>query len=279
MTAYVYIIFVTSWDVFAGYLQLMNFGHALFIGIAGYLTAFLDRAWGTSPLIVLASSAMLCGLVGMLIGFLTLRLRGPYFAMLTISFAAVAHESSIMFSSITGGEEGIPGISPLTNSILGDYYIVLFAMGLIFVCLLWFTRGRYGLLLKAIGENEDAVLACGINTPFIKTIAFAVSGALCGIGGSFYTYSLTHVGPTSLSQALSTTILIMAIFGGMGTITGPLIGAFLLITLNELLREVGEFRLLLYTVLVVAMIFFAPKGIISYAHPIAAKIGLIVKRK
>ncbi|MCG2778328.1 MAG: branched-chain amino acid ABC transporter permease [Desulfobacterales bacterium] len=277
--AYIYIIFATSWDVFAGYAHLMNFGHALFVGLAGYLTAFLDRFYGIPPIFALMFSASLCGLMGMLIGVITLRLRGPYFAMITISFAAVAHESSIMFSEVTGGEEGIPGLSSLTNSWTGDYYFVLAAMTAIFLLLLWFTRGRYGLLLKAISENEDAVLASGINTALIKTVTYTISGALCGVGGSLYAYVLMHVGPNSLEQILSTTILIMAIVGGMGTIIGPFVGALLLVILNELLRDFQEYRLLMYTVLVVVIIFFAPKGVVSYTRPIAEKVRVILRQK
>lgn len=271
-TAYFYIIFATSWDVFAGYAHLMNFGHALFIGLAGYLTAFLDTRYGVPSYIVLTASALLCGLAGLFVGFLTLRHRGPYFAMVTIAFAAVAYESSIMFSDYTGGEEGIPGISPLTDSLLADYYFVLITMTSIFMVLLVFTRGRYGLLLKAISQNEDAVSASGINTSRVKIICYAISGALCGLGGSVYAYSLTHVGPTSLEQVLSTTTLIMAIVGGLGTITGPFIGALGLTLFNELLRGVAEYRLLIYTGLVVVIIFVAPNGVISYGRPLVKLI-------
>jgi branched-chain amino acid transport system permease protein len=279
MTAYIYIIFAMSWDVFSGYVHLMNFGQALFVGLAGYLTAFLDKFYGVPPILVLLSSAIFCGLIGVFVGFLTLRHRGPYFAMITIAFAAVAHESSIMFSKVTGGEEGIPGISSLTNSETGDYYFILITMTIIFLFFLWFTRGRYGLILKGISQNEDAVLASGINTPLIKTITFALSGALCGIGGGLYAYSIMQVGPTSFSQSLSTTILIMAIVGGMGTITGPFVGALILVILNEQLRTIGEYRLLLYTVLLVAIIFLAPKGIVSYAGPLGKKIGLLPRQQ
>jgi branched-chain amino acid transport system permease protein len=267
-TAYIYIIFAITWDVFAGYAHKMNFGHALFVGIAGYFTALMDIYWGFSPWIVLPASALICGVVGMLIGYLTLRLHGPYFAMITIAFAAVAYESAIMFSEYTGGEEGIPGISPLSDSLLLDYYIVLTCMSLIFLFLLWFSRGHWGLLLKAISQNEDAVLASGIDTAWVKIKVFTVSGSLCGIGGSLYAYSMTHVGPTSMEQVLSTTVLIMAIVGGLGTITGPFLGAIILVLFNELARDLEEYRLLIYTVIVVMMIFFAPRGIIGWGKPV-----------
>ena len=277
-TAYLYIIFATSWDVFAGYAHLMNFGHALFVGLAGYLTALLDKLYGPPPIFVLLIAGVFCGLMGMFVGFLTLRLRGPYFAMITIAFAAVAHESSIMFSKYTGGEEGVPGISPLTDSFVSDYYFTLVVMTLIFIFLLAFTRGRYGLILKAISQNEDAVLASGINTPKVKTYTYAISGALCGVAGSIYAYSLSHVGPTSLAQVLSTTILIMAIVGGIGTITGPFLGALVLVLFNEMSRDLEEYRLLIYTILVVVIIFVAPKGIVSYGRPLGQKLGLIPKQ-
>lgn len=277
-TVFIYIIFATSWDVFAGYVHLMNFGHALFVGAAGYLTAYLDIGYGLSPCLVLIACGLFCALLGMFIGLATLRHTGPYFAMLTIAFAHVAHETSIMLSGYTGGEEGIHGLSSLTDSWIGDYYFILTAMMVIFILLLWYTRSRYGLLLKAIDQNEDAVLASGINATRVKTAAYTISGAACGIGGSLYAYSLMHVGPTSLEQVMSTTILIIAIVGGIGTIVGPFVGAIILVSLNELLRSVGDYRLLIYTVLVVFIIFFAPKGVIGYfkyLNPRWIKAGLV----
>ena len=265
-TVFIYIIFATSWDVFAGYIHLMNFGHALFVGAAGYLTAFLNIKYGLSPFIILPACAIFCGILGMFIGLATLRHKGPYFAMLTIAFAHVAHESTIIFSSYTGGEEGIAGISTLTSSWIGDYYFILISMALIFCFLLLYTRGRYGLLLKAIDQNEDAVLASGINSTFIKTMTYAISGAACGIGGSLFAFSLMHVGPTSMEQVMSTTILIIAIVGGIGTIVGPFIGAIILTLLNEVLREVADYRLLIYTTLVVIIVFYAPKGAIGFSR-------------
>jgi len=277
-TAYIYIIFAISWDVFAGYVHLMNFGHALFVGVAGYLTAYLDLSFKLPPLLILILAGAACGILGLVIGLVTLRHRGPYFAMLTIAIAAVAHESSIMFSDVTGGEEGISGISSLTSSWTGDYYFILVTMGLIFLFLLNFTRSRFGLLLKAIDQNEDAVLASGINTPMVKTVTFALSGSLCGIGGSLFAFSLMHVGPTSMEQVMSTTILIMAIVGGMGTIVGPFFGALGLVFLNELLRDIGEYRLLIYTILVVVIIFFTPRGIVSYIDLLFRKLWGSVKK-
>lgn len=274
-TAFIYIIFATSWDVFAGYAHLMNFGHAIFIGTAGYLTAYLDIAYHLNPSLVILLCFLFCGLLGILIGLVTLRHRGPYFAMMTIAFGAVAHESSIMFSAYTGGEEGISGISSLTNSWTGDYYAILFTMLVVFLILIIYTRSRYGLLLKAIHQNEDAVSASGINVSLTKIYAYALSGALCGIGGSLFAYSFMHVGPTSLEQVLSTTIIIMAMVGGMGTIIGPFLGATILTLLNEVLRELSDYRLLIYTILVVLIIYFAPKGVINIISNIFKKIRLI----
>lgn len=281
-TVFIYIIFATSWDVFAGYVHLMNFGHALFVGAAGYLTAYLDIRYGVSPFLILIACSLLCAVLGMFIGLATLRHTGPYFAMLTIAFAHVAHETSIMLSDYTGGEEGIHGISTLTQSWIGDYYFILTAMTVIFVLLLWYTRSRYGLLLKAIDQNEDAVLASGISATRIKTAAYTISGAACGIGGSLYAYSLMHVGPTSLEQVMSTTILIIAIVGGIGTIVGPFVGAIILVMLNELLRSFGDYRLLIYTVLVVFIVFFAPKGVVGcfkYLKPEAIRAVIFRKAR
>jgi len=276
-TAFIYIIFATSWDVFAGYAHLMNFGHAIFVGTAGYLTAYLDMAFHLPPAIVILFCFLLCGLLGLFIGFVTLRHRGPYFAMMTIALGAVAHESSIMFSEYSGGEEGISGISSLTSSWTGDYYVILLTMLFVFLMLVLYTRSRYGLLLKAIHQNEDAVSASGINVPLTKIYAYTLSGALCGIGGSLFAYSFMHVGPTSLEQVLSTTIIIMAMVGGMGTIIGPFLGATLLTLLNEVLRELSDYRLLIYTILVVLIVYFAPKGIINIFSRLIQRVRLILE--
>ncbi|MDZ7761710.1 MAG: branched-chain amino acid ABC transporter permease [Desulfovermiculus sp.] len=273
-TAFIYIIFATSWDVFAGYAHLMNFGHALFVGIAGYITAYLDMAYHLPPVFVVLMCFLSCGLLGIFIGFVTLRHRGPYFAMMTIAFGAVAHESTIMFSDYTGGEEGISGISSLTSSWTGDYYAILLTMLVVFLVLLLYTRSRYGLLLKAIHQNEDAVAASGINVSLTKIYSYSLSGAICGVGGSLFAYSFMHVGPTSFEQVLSTTIIIMAMVGGMGTIIGPFFGATLLTLLNEALRELSDYRLLIYTILVVFIIYFAPKGLINIFSRVLKKVNL-----
>lgn len=258
-----YVILACSWDLLSGFTGNINFGHAFFIASSGYLGAVLNLNLGWEPWLTLPIGGITAGLFGLLVGAVTLRLKGPYFAAVTFCFGALLYKWFMISSKFLGGEEGLSGIAPLTDSPLRNYYFSgLFMLAVIFLLYL-IAKSSFGMILRSIGENEMASEGSGINTTFYKVTAFIISAAIAGIAGAMYAHVQMHVGPEMAHDSLSGLILMMAVVGGMGSIIGPVIGAYLLTMANESLRFLGELRLLIYSGAVVLVIFFAPKGLLD----------------
>ncbi|MEJ2715975.1 MAG: branched-chain amino acid ABC transporter permease [Deltaproteobacteria bacterium] len=260
MLAAVYGIFAMSWDILTGYTHEVNFGFALFVGGAGYLSGILNLRMGVSPWLTIPVGALAAGLAGVIIGYLTLRLKGPYFAMVTLAFASIVYKLAFILYDYTGGEEGISGLAPLTSDPRWDLLAVWSATAAVYVVLRTYAGSKHGHILKAIRADEDAAQSSGINTAYYKIEAFALSGFLGGIGGGLFAHSQMQVGPTMLSGYISIIVVLLAMIGGMGTIVGPLIGALVLSLLNEYLRVIEEYRIVVYSGLLILFIYLAPEG-------------------
>jgi branched-chain amino acid transport system permease protein len=261
--AAIYAIFAMSWDILTGYTHEVNFGVAFFIGGAGYFSGILNSFFSFSPYLAVPLAALAAGILGIWIGYLTLRLRGPYFAMATLAFASILFKLSFIFYEFTGGEEGISGLEPFTDDPMRDFYVAWVVMVVVYFILCMYARSKHGIILKAIRADEDATQSAGINTAYYKIEAFAISGLLAGIGGGVFAHSQMHIGPTMLSGYLSVIVVLLAMIGGMGTIVGPLVGAICLSILNESLRMVEEYRIMIYTGLLILLIYLAPDGLIN----------------
>lgn len=258
-----YVILACSWDLLTGFTGNVNFGHAFFIGGAGFAGALLNLHLGWGPWLTLPIGGLVAALCGLLVGSFTLRLRGPYFAAVTFCFATLLYKWIMIRYEIFGGEEGLPGIDWLMETALGNYYFSGILM-LAFISFLYLlSKSSFGLILRSIGENEIASEGSGINTTFYKIVAFMISAFIAGVAGAMYGHAQMHVGPEMAHDSLSALVLIMAVVGGMGSIIGPIMGAYLLTLVNESLRFMGEFRLLIYSSAVVAVILFAPKGLLD----------------
>jgi branched-chain amino acid transport system permease protein len=258
-----YVILACSWDLLSGFTGNINFGHAFFIGSAGYLGAVLNLNLGWGPWLTLPAGGLSAAVYGLIIGVITLRLKGPYFAAVTFCFGALLYKWFMISSKFLGGEEGLSGIAPLTNSPWGNYYFSGLLMLAVIFLLYLISKSSFGMILRSIGENEVASEGSGINTTFYKVTAFMISAAIAGMAGTMYAHAEMHVGPEMAHDSLSGLILMMAVVGGMGSIIGPVIGAYLLTLTNESLRFLGEMRLLIYSGAVVLVIFFAPKGLLE----------------
>jgi branched-chain amino acid transport system permease protein len=258
-----YVILACSWDLLSGFTGNINFGHAFFIGGAGYAGALLNLNLGWPYWITLPLGGLAAALFGLVVGTVTLRLKGPYFAAVTFCFGALLYKWLMVSSKSLGGEEGLSGIQPLTESPMGNYYFSGIMMLAVIFILYFLSKSSFGIILRSIGENEIASEGSGINTTYFKVVAFIISAGLAGCAGSMYAHAQMHVGPEMAHDSLSSLVLMMAVVGGMGSIIGPIIGAYLLTLVNENLRFLGELRLLMYSGAVVAVIFFAPKGLLE----------------
>ena len=267
--AAIYGIWAVSWDFMSGLTGRENFGHSLFIGVGAYAAGFLNVQFGMGPWWSLPASMLVAMVFAVVLGFPTLRLKGPYFALAMLSSAVIMQRLMLIFWEHTGGEEGIQDITPLIKNPLHYYWFVLAVLGGITLLLSWMARSRWGLILRAIRGDEATCLAAGLPITTYKIVSLVISAAFAGLGGALYAHYQLQVSPQLFAVVTSITIITMVYVGGMGTIFGPVGGALLLTVMTEGLRNFGEWRLMIYSLLLIFILFFLPNGIIA---PIWQKI-------
>jgi len=261
--AAIYGIWAVSWDFMSGLTGRENFGHSLFIGVGAYAAGFLNVHFGVGPWWSLPASMLVSMLFAVVLGFPTLRLKGPYFALAMLSSAVIMQRLMLIFWEYTGGEEGIQDITPLIVNPLHYYWFVLAVLGGITLLLSWMARSRWGLILRAIRGDEATCLAAGLPITTYKIVSLVISAAFAGLGGALYAHYQLQVSPQLFAVVTSITIITMVYVGGMGTIFGPVGGALLLTVMTEGLRNFGEWRLMIYSLLLIFILFFLPNGIIA----------------
>ncbi|WP_209124267.1 branched-chain amino acid ABC transporter permease [Alkalihalobacillus sp. BA299] len=265
-----------AWNILSGYSGQFSFGHAAFFGVGAYTSTILLVNYNISPWIGMLIGAMVAAVIGLFIGFLSFRykLRGAYFALGTLAFAEILRiivQNSPFFKKTLGI------LIPLNpnpfllqfSSRLGYYYTILALVAVVTLVVYFISRSRLGYNLIAIRENEDAAQSLGVNTFKNKMIAIALSGGLTAIGGTFYAqYILFIEPPTTFGNAVSIAILLPAIIGGMGTVFGPIVGAFIIIPLGEFTSALfGDFvgvHLMAYGLILVLVILYLPEGIVGW---------------
>jgi branched-chain amino acid transport system permease protein len=173
----------------------------------------------------------------------------------------VLFKLAFIFSKITGGEEGLSGIDPFTQEVSTDLYTTLALFMVSVICLTAFARSHYGLVLRSTQHNEDAAQASGINTAHYKVVGFVVSGFFAGVGGGMYAHTHMQVNPELLAGSLSVLVVLLATIGGRGTIVGPAFAAGLLTLFGEWLRVIEEFRVVIFTGFLIALVYVFPSGL------------------
>jgi branched-chain amino acid transport system permease protein len=259
----IYGIWAVSWDFMSGLTGRENFGHSLFIGVGAYTAGFLNTTFGFSGWWSLPAAMVMAIVFALVIGVPTLRLKGPYFALAMLSGAVIMQRLMLIFWEQTGGEEGINGIEPLIRSQLGFYYFALAALVLVTALLMALARSHWGLILRAIRGDEATCQAAGVNVTFYKIASLVISAAFAGAGGAIYAHYQLQVSPQLFAIVTSITIITMVYVGGMASIYGPVGGAILLVLLTELLRNFGEWRLMIYSCTLILILFFLPNGLIA----------------
>ena len=260
-------MFAMSWDILSGRTGYISFGHPFLIGIAGYTTAMLTYHLNW-PLYITIPTAVVTTMIGGTLFFLpALRIRGTYFALVTLAFMELMyHSMQVVQPKLTGGTRGLSGLPTLVSGAVPNYYLSFLVMFGIGVGLWLLIRTRLGIALSAIRMDEDAVRSSGLNTTRLKLFAFMVSAMVAGIAGALYTHYLGSIAPRGIFEInFLFTILVAALLGGAGTIIGPIIGAYFLTFLLELLRPYipGAGRYLIYGVIALVLYYYVPKGLYS----------------
>lgn len=271
-TVFMYVTLATSWNLIGGYTGYLSFGHVAFFGIGAYTTAFLFNLLHLSPLATILSSIPAGGaaaLVALIIGVPCLRLRGPYFAVITLCFAFVV-ELAVKNLSILGGADGLWLKSmdlpiELARSILFEVMMVLMVIAVAASFLV--GRSRFGAGLRAIKEDEEVAQTMAIDSARLKIGAFALSALFTGVAGGIYAYYLAYIHPDIVFDVnISILIVLMALFGGGGSWLGPVIGAVLLTLINEGLSTFvrAELARIIYGSLFIIVTIYMPNGIIDF---------------
>ena len=263
----IFVLMALGFDLVLGYLGELSLGHAAFFGIGAYATALLTRNFGVPFPVDLVLAALCTGVFGLLIGAPSLRLKGPYFAIVTFGFAEILRLIVLNWTSVTRGPMGLPDIPhahlgpiPIDGE-LGYYYLVLTLIGIAILVTRRLLNSTVGHAFLAIRENEELASAAGIPTFRFKLIAFVIGMMFTGAAGSVYARYVHFVDPTALSFYYTVTVVSMVIVGGQGSIAGTILGALVFTLLPEYLRVAERARLVIFGGLLMAAIVFMPEGL------------------
>lgn len=260
--ANIYAIFGASWDILGGITGIFSFGQVLFFGVAAYMSAGLNLFFGLPPIVTIPVGGAFGVLVGLVAAIPSLRLKGPYFAIISLVFPGILAGVIYMYPAITGGDAGLYGLTPISADIIVTYYASTILALASILLLVRLVSSRIGLIFKSIRDDEDTAEASGINTTRYKFLSFAISGFFAGIAGGFQAHQLMSISPFVFNTSYSFTAILSASLGGVGTIFGSLAGAYLTAFLNESLRSLVQFRVLISAIVMILVFRFLPEGLI-----------------
>lgn len=266
------ITLAVSLSLVTGYLGELALGHAGFMAVGAYTAGLITLNLNLPGLIefplALIVGGVFAGIIGVIIGIPALRLRGDYLGIITLGFGEIIRVI-LNNTTITGGAKGLSGLPGYTNYIWA-YWIM--ALTIIIIYLL--MHSRHGRAIIAIRENEIAAESVGVPVAYYKTFAFAIAAFFAGIAGGVYGHYLTQLYPKKFNFLYSIEILVIVVLGGMGSLKATIIAAIVLGFLSEYLREFAEYRMIIYSILLIVIILFKTKG-----FTLKSFIGLIIPKK
>lgn len=262
--ALIYVVLAISLNLIVGYIGEFSLGHTAFLGVGAYTAALLSsRAglplWATIPL-----AGVTAAVFGYLIGAITLRLQGPYFVIVTLAFAEVLRIVANNFIALTNGPMGLAGISQGGISDKRGFFYVILAIAALTICLCYrFVYSNLGRGAVAVRENRYVAQSIGVDPFRSALLAFVLGAFLAGLAGGFYAHYISFVGPEVFQFTFTASMIIMVLIGGKGTLIGPILGAAIVTILEEYLRQAQELRLTLFGLIVILVVLFLPRGLIS----------------
>jgi branched-chain amino acid transport system permease protein len=249
-----------AWNVLAGYTGQFSLAPAAFGMIGAYTTGLLSYYYGLTAIVGIPAAIIVAGIIGLSLGRIVLRLRGPYLALTTLSFAEIMRLVISNSIDFTRGDLGlnVPGIF---DSRLAYYYMMLAVLLAIQIGLFYLLRSRAGLYLRAIRDDEIAAASRGVLIVYWKTFAFTLSAAICGLAGALYGHFAQFVSPELGLLSQTGIVISMVVIGGLGTMVGPIGGALLVYVASEFLRDFGNYQLVIFAFLVIIFARFFREGL------------------
>ena len=273
MNALCMALFACAFNLLLGYVGLLSFGHAAYLGTAAYVTAHAAKVWGLPPEAAIPAGVAVAAGLGLVYGWLAIRRQGIYFAMITLAFAQMVYFIALQ-APFTGGENGIQGVprGRLFGLLdLGDgltmYYFVL-AMFLVgFAIIMRTINSPFGQVLKAIRENEPRAVSLGYRADRYKLLAFVLSAALSGLAGSLKALVFQFAAISDVYWTASGEVVLMTLVGGLGTVLGPVVGAFILVTMQTYLSQTGSWVTIIEGIIFVVCVLTFRRGIVGVLAP------------
>jgi branched-chain amino acid transport system permease protein len=259
-----YVMMASSWNLIAGFTGQVSFAHAAFSGIGAYVSGMLAVYLGLSPWLGILVGMGVAALFGLGLGYLCIRMGGIYLSLTTLGFSEILRIIITNEDQWTRGTMGlqVPGFFA-EYSKASYYYLFLIMAILLLILIYWIIHSETGLTFRAVLNDELAASSSGINTIRVRILAFTISSAMAGLAGGLYGHYLMLITPDIPSLGQMFLVLAMAVIGGMGSFVGPILGSFILEILSEYIRIYGEYHVLLFGLVALAVSRFAPEGIMG----------------
>ncbi|HEY2531139.1 MAG TPA: branched-chain amino acid ABC transporter permease [Xanthobacteraceae bacterium] len=269
MKALCFALFACAFNLLIGYAGLVSFGHAMFFGWASYLCAHAAKVWGLTPELALLVGTATAAALGVITGWLAIRRQGIYFAMITLALAQMMYFFALR-AKFTGGEDGIQavprgrllGLFDLSNeTTMYAFVLVVVLAGLLLIYRI--IHSPFGEVLKAIRENEQRAVSLGYRTDRYKLVAFILSATLAGVAGSLKALVFQLASLTDVHWTMSGEVILMTLLGGLGTMFGPVVGAFLIVAMENYLAPFGQWVLIIQGTIFVICVLAFRRGIVG----------------
>ncbi len=269
MDALCFALFACAFNLLVGYAGLLSFGHAMFLGSAGYLSAHAAKVWGFPPELAIVTGTATAALLGLITGAVAIRRQGIYFAMTTLALAQMIYFFCLE-AKFTGGEDGIQRVPRGTLLGLFDlrddltlYWVVLAIFLFGFLLIYRTIHSPFGQVLKAIRENEPRAVSLGYKAEQYKLIAFVLSAALAGLAGSTKAIVFQLASLTDVNWPMSGEVVLMTLLGGLGTVFGPVGGAFIVVALENYLAQLGAWVTIVQGIIFIVCVLTFRRGVIG----------------
>lgn len=274
-----YAIITASWTLLVGYAGQFSFGHMAFVSLGAYTSGLLVTSFGVPIPLGMLAGIIVCAVVGSGVGYVGLRMRGPYLALFTVAFSEVLRIIFVSETEITGGSGGLE-VPPLFHirSDIPYYYLGLIMLAASLGAMVALVSSRWGLFFRAIRENEQAAAAAGVRVIRFRVLAFAIASSFAGLAGGFYAHYVGILTPDIGSVDQMGLVVAMAVIGGAESLVASVIGALVLEVAIEALRSYGEWRLVIFGAALLLVIRFARNGLLPLAWDRLARANPRLRR-